>query len=238
METDGHTAPASAAETTDESAVNALIAAVAAGAAALLAFTGGATADAVTAHPWAFVALLAATVVLQLKVIDVPEEGAVSFASIGMLGTAFALGTGPAMLAAAAAGIARFVSARGRLDRAIFDVGALALASAAGAGTFRLVTILDERPDDRFAPSIFAAAIYFVVNVGLVSIAMGLSERDSPFQIWKRRFRWMTPWALASGPFAAILVVVWEQIGVIGILGMAIAPLVLTSSVRQRPFGQ
>jgi hypothetical protein len=151
-----------------------------------------------------------------------------------MLGTVFALGTGAGMLVAAAAGIARFAASRGRPDRAIFDVCALALASATAGATFHVVTALDQQPNDRFAPSIFAAATYYVVNVGLVSIAMGLSERESPFQVWKRRFRWMTPWALVAGPFAAVVVVVWEQIGAIGIVALAIAPWALTSPVRKR----
>jgi hypothetical protein len=230
----GPAAPAAAAATDSRGGVAALIAGVAAAAAASLAAVATPAAGAIADHPTAFVGFLVATIVLQMKVIEVPEEGAVSFASIGMLGTAFALGTGPAMLVAAAAGIARFVAARGRLDRAIFDVAALALATAAGAGTFLLVGAFDQQPDDRFGPSLFAAAAYFVVNVGLVSIAMGMSEGQSPFQIWKRRFRWMTPWAIAAGPFAAVVVVVWERIGVLGIVALAVAPWALLSPVRKR----
>lgn len=231
-----HAAPA--AKANPESAVNALIAGVAAAAAALMALVALPAAGAIADHPVAFVGFLAATIGLQLKVIEVPEQGAVSFASIGMLSAAFALGAGPAMIVAAASAVVRFVASRGRLDRAIFDVGALALASAAGAGTYQVVALLDSRPGDRFAPSFFAGAVYYVVNVALVSIAMGLSEGERPFQIWKRRLRWATPWGLVAGPFAAILVVVWEQIGVIGIIGMAIAPWALTSPVRKLPPGQ
>ena len=165
-----------------------------------------------------------------------PEEGAVSFASIGMLGTAFALGTGPAMAIAAVSAFARFARVRGPLDRTIFDAGALALASAAAAGTFHAVGVLDAQPHDRFGPSIFAAAAFFVVNVGLVSLAMGLSESRSPFRIWQRRFRWMTPWALAAGPFAAVAVVVWDEVGAVGIVALAIAPLALVLPASRRTY--
>src|SRR5262249_29523693 len=149
-----------------------------------------------------------------------------------------ALGVGPAMILGVVAGTVRFVASRGRVDRAIFDAGTLALAAAAGAGTYQLVAALETRPSDRFAPSLFAAAVFYVVNAGLVSLAMGLSEHERPFQIWKRRLRWTTPWAIAAGPFAAILVVVWQQIGVIGIIGMALAPWALTSPVRKLPPAQ
>jgi hypothetical protein len=230
----GPAAPATAADPDSTGAVAALIAAVAAAAAATCAAVAVPGIESIAEHPTAFAGFLIATVVLQTKVIEVPEEGAVSFASIGMLGTAFALGTGPAILVAAAAGLARFAVSRGRLDRAIFDVGALALASAAASGTFIVVGALDKQADDRFGPSLFAAAAYFVVNVGLVSVAMGLSEGASPFQIWKRRFRWMTPWALAAGPFAAVVVVAWERIGFVGIVALAVAPWALMSPVRKR----
>jgi hypothetical protein len=116
----------------------------------------------------------------------------------------------------------------------MFDVATLALAAAAAAATHDVVGVLDRQPNDHFAPSIFAAAVFFVVNVGLVSLAMGLSEGESAFQIWKRRFRWLTPWALASGPFAALTVILYEQIGWVGIVGMAVAPWALTSPVRHR----
>jgi hypothetical protein len=216
------------------SLVTALIAAVVGAAAASFAVIADDAARGVVAHPAAFAAFLAATIALQLNVIVVPEDGSVSFASIGMLGAAFALGAGPAMLVAAAAGIARSVSARGRVDRGMFDVATLALATATAAATHDVVRALDRQPNDHFAPSIFAAALFFVVNAGLVSLAMGLFEGESAFQIWKRRFRWMTPWALASGPFAAVAVVVYEQIGWVGIVGMALAPWALTSPVRHR----
>ncbi len=234
----GPAAPAAAAHPDSRGGVAALIAAVAAGAAATFAAIATTAADAVVGNPVAFAGFLVATIVLQMKVIEVPEEGAVSFASIGMLSTAFALGTGAAMLVAAAAGIARFAASRGRVDRAIFDIAALALASATAAGTYHLVGALDQQADDRFGPSLFAATTFYIVNIGLVSVAMGFSEGKSPFQIWMRRFRWMTPWALLAGPFAAVVVVTWERIGVIGIVALAVAPWALMSPVRKRTLWQ
>jgi hypothetical protein len=218
-----------------QSAVTALIVGVVVAALAVFAVFATHAAHAVVHRPGAFFGFLAVTVVLQLKVIEVPEEGAVSFASIGMLCAAFELGAGPAMLVAGAAAAVRWVTSRGRLDRALFDIATLALASAAAAGTHAGIGRLDHQPNDHLGPSLFAAALFFVVNVGLVSVAMGLSEGERPFQIWKRRFRWMTPWALLSGPFAAVLLVVYEQVGWVGIVAAAVAPLALTTPARKSP---
>jgi hypothetical protein len=218
-----------------QSSVTGLIAGVVAATLALFGLFATDAAHAVVHRPAAFFGFLGVTVVLQLKVIEVPEEGAVSFASIGMFCAAFELGIAPAMLVAAAAAAIRWVSSRGRFDRALFDISSLALASAAAAATHDAVCRIDNHPNDHLAPSLFAAAAFFVVNVGLVSVAMGLSENERPFQIWKRRFRWMTPWALMSGPFAAVLLIVYERVGFVGIVAAAIAPLALTTPARRGP---
>jgi hypothetical protein len=218
-----------------QTAASALIVGVGLTALAVFGVFATSAADAAVHRPGAFFGFLAVTIVLQLKVIEVPEEGAVSFASIGMFLAAFALGVGPAMLVAAVAASVRWIASRGRIDRAVFDVATLALASAAAAGTHALVVRIDSRPDDHLAPSLFAAAVFFVVNVGLVSVAMGVSEGERPFQIWKRRFRWMTPWALMAGPFAAVLLVVYERVGWVGIVAAAVVPLALTTPARRGP---
>lgn len=214
-------------------AVAALIAAAAGIAGAVLAVFAPATWHVLTGHPVAFVGFLGAAAFLQLRVIEVPEQGSVSFASTGMLGAAFALGIGAAMIVAVTAATVRFVAARGRLDRAIFDAANLALATATAAETYHVVHLLDQQPDDRFGPSIFAATAFFLVNVGLLSAAMGLSEGESPWTICRRRLLWTAPWALAAGPFAAVMVVVYERIGILGIVALAVAPGALVAPVRQ-----
>ena len=231
MDDPGNAAP-SVSETSERQAVvTALIAAVAAAASAILAVYATATWHAVTTHPVAFVGFLGTAALLQLKVIEVPDEGAVSFANVGMLGAAFELGTGPAMVVGAVAALMRFAAARGRLDRAIFDAATLALASATATATYHAAQALDTHPNDRFGPSVFAAAVFYLVNVGLLSTAMGLSDGVSPFQIWKQRFRWLAPFTLAAGPYAAVTVVVYKSIGITGILAMAIAPAALVAPV-------
>ena len=217
----------------NHAAVAALIAGAAAAAGAILAVFAPSTGHAVTQHPLAFVGFLAAAAFLQLRVIQVPEQGTVSFASTGMLAAAFALGIGPGMCVAATAGAVRFVAARGRLDRAIFDVANLSLATATAAATYHVVGVLDQQPGDRFGPSLFAATFFFLVNVGLLSVAMGLTEGESPWTVCRRRLLWTAPWALAAGPFAAVMVVVYEQIGFLGIVALAIAPGALVAPVRR-----
>src|SRR4051794_5290155 len=179
---------------------------VAAAAAAVFAVVAGDAADAVVARPSAFAGFLAATVVLQLKVIRIPEQGAFSCASIGMLAAGFELGAGAAMAMAVAAAAVRWIQTRGRPERRVLDMAVLALASAAAAGARHVQVLFGGHSADRFAAAVVAAGAFYIVNIGVLSVFMALSAREHPLGIWQRRFRWLTPWALLFGPYAAVFV--------------------------------
>lgn len=219
-----------------EAVVAALIGGVALAAGAVFATQAAATAHAVAHRPVAFAGLLVAACILQLHVIEVPGEGKVSFSSVAILAAAFYLGAGPGMLVAGTAIAVRVAATRARLDRGLFDVACLALAAAAAEGTFRLAHALDQQADDRFGPSVFAAALFYVVNVGLLSVAMGLAEGERPFRVWKHRFRWLAPWMLAVGPYAELTVALYREAGIVGIAGMVVMPFALVTPIRRRMY--
>ena len=50
-------------------------------------------------------------------------------------------------------------------------------------------------------------------------LAMGLRRRlEAAREIWKERFRWLTPYYVASGPLALALTLAYEQVGIMGLL--------------------
>jgi hypothetical protein len=205
MQPNGNAAPAHVAPAADGAAAAALIAGVAATAGAILAVYAPAAGHAIAARPVEFLGFLAAGTLLQLRTVKVPEQGSVSFASIGMMGAAFSLGIGAGMVVGAAA-----------------------------AAAFHAAAALDARPDDRFGPSVFAGLFFYLVNTGLLATAMGLDEWRSPWEVWKERLRWLAPYALASGAYAELAVVVYDEIGVVGIVALAIAPAALVTPIRRR----
>src|SRR3954447_14924179 len=160
-------APAAVEERTDtaERSCAVVVWTVAAAAAAVFAVVASDAADAEVARPSAFAGFLAATVVLQLKVIRIPEQGAFSCASIGMLAAGFELGAGAAMAMAVAAAAVRWIQTRGRVERRVLDMSVLALASAAAAGARHVQTVFGAHADDRFGAAIAAAAAFYVVNI-------------------------------------------------------------------------
>lgn len=76
-------------------------------------------------------------------------------------------------------------------------------------------------------PLLPAAVVYFVLNTGLVSVAVGLSEKLAWRRIWEANFQWETMHLLAFLPLALLVALVLEKIGIWGVLLLFIQLLVV-----------
>jgi hypothetical protein len=213
-------------------AAGGLIGLVTVAASVLLALTAQDAWRAATMHPGAFASFTLLTVALQL-VAGLYGRGSISVAGIGMLGAGFTLGLGAAGVVAVVCAAAHFVRRRGRLHRAVFSAGTLALASAAGAGFYQLFEGDRAGAELRLGLALGAGALSWAVNIGLLSLVMSLSEGRRPFALWRGRFRWLTAHYLAFGPLALAATIVFEAVGVAGLVAFAVSPALLTVSVRR-----
>jgi hypothetical protein len=82
-------------------------------------------------------------------------------------------------------------------------------------------------------PSIGAGAVYMLVNVGLLSLAISLADGESQLAVWRERFRWLTPYYLAAGPLALALAVAYETAGLPGLIAFTLPPAMMMFSTRQ-----
>ncbi len=83
-------------------------------------------------------------------------------------------------------------------------------------------------PADIVVPAIVAAAlVYFVVNSTLMAIAIGLSSKRSPLEIWDREFIWGAPNYFLGALVATVAVQGLHRFGLKAIVLLA-APLFLT----------
>ena len=71
------------------------------------------------------------------------------------------------------------------------------------------------------------------INLGLLSSAMGLSEGTNPVAVWRERFRWLTPYYIASGPLAFVMAYAYDRLGILGLAAFALPPAFMMVSVRQ-----
>jgi putative nucleotidyltransferase with HDIG domain len=181
-------------------------------------------------EPIALAAFVALTLVLQLVSIEVYGRGATSFASVGLLAVGFTFGPGPAMATAALMGMTNLVARRGRLNRGVFDAAQFMLAACAGAMVYGVV---EGSPIPNIIGAVGAGGAYMTVNVALLVLAIGLADGTPPVEVWRERFRWLTPYYLAAGPLAYALTTAYESLGMTGLAAFALPPVMMMVSVRQ-----
>jgi HD-GYP domain-containing protein (c-di-GMP phosphodiesterase class II) len=184
-------------------------------------------------RPSAFAAFLLLTAGLQLVTVEVYNRGAHSFVGAGMLALGFTFGVGAAMSTAVLMAVINLVVRRGRMNRGVFDAGQWALAAGAATAFFRATTTPDMEPILKLAPSLGAAALFMVVNVGLLCLAISQAEGQGFLEVWNERFRWLTPYYLAAGPLGLSLTVAYEKVGITGLLAFTLPPAAMMFSVRQ-----
>lgn len=183
----------------------------------------------------ATLAFVGLTLFLQLASVEVYGRGRTSVAGIGALALGFTAGVGPAMATQIVAAGLVYLRERGktRPHRALFNAAMFALAAGAGAGAYAVVSAPGWTGFERLAPAFLGGACFWIVNIGLITLVMSISEGRSFLDVWRERFRWLTAYNLAFGPLALASVIAYEKVGVTGVLAFTLPPALLLLSVRQ-----
>jgi diguanylate cyclase (GGDEF)-like protein/putative nucleotidyltransferase with HDIG domain len=155
------------------------------------------------------------------------EGSSISVSAVGALAGAAMFGPRAALPLALTMAAVQWSAARNPLHQALFNVGALSLASVSAAAIFSIgwegsnlghvVTAL---------AGLGAGGAYFVVNTGLLSGAMALEGHDRWRGVWNERFSWLLPHYIAFGAVAAAIALAYEAIGLFG-LAVFVLPLML-----------
>jgi putative nucleotidyltransferase with HDIG domain len=217
----------------DPGSVGVLITILTSAASVVLALTARGTWDTVATEPEKFAIFAGLTLALQLMAVQVYGRGAVSVAGIGMLATGFTFGIGAAVWVAALAAVVLALRNRIVLHRALFNVATFSLAAAAGTAVLAELDTAGWPPLVRLVPAFAAGLLFWALNIGLLSLAMSLSEGERFLTVWRERFRWLTLHYLAFGPLALACTVAYEKVGAAGLLAFALPPALLIFSVRQ-----
>jgi putative nucleotidyltransferase with HDIG domain len=78
----------------------------------------------------------------------------------------------------------------------------------------------------QIAPLLVAPLVYFLMNTGLISVAIGLKERISALRIWQTNFQWEILHVFFFLPFGILLAMVHLRIGPVGV-ALFLIPLFL-----------
>lgn len=179
--------------------------------------------------------LYALATVAQSLAIEIYGRGRISTSAILILAGGFIFGMPAALVMAPVVPVTIWVKNRGVLHRALFDLGDTALSAAAAAFVYQRLAapLAGTGPTLLFVPACVAAIAYYGVNVGLISIAIGLSEGRFPVEVWKEKFRWLFPHYLVFGMLAMFMYLAYQSLGFNGLLAFFIPPLMLRNVMKQ-----
>jgi len=86
-------------------------------------------------------------------------------------------------------------------------------------------------------PLLVMTATYFLVNTGLMSVAIGLDTRQAPFRIWRQHFLWLSLSYLAAASVAFCVVVLVQQVSLIA-AAMVLPLLIVFHLTLSTSFGR
>jgi HD-GYP domain-containing protein (c-di-GMP phosphodiesterase class II) len=213
--------------------VFALMFAAGAGTAAVLAVSAAPLGEAVAHHSLPIAAFGVVVLSLAWTPIEIYGRGSFTFAGAGLLATAFAFGVAAGMVAAFLVAGVVFVRNKGLAHRALFNAATLALSAGAGGAIYGLATSAGSAGPRRLGAAVVAGAVFYLVNIGLLSAVMAASEKSRIVGVWKERFRWLAPYYLASGALALAICLAYQKIGVGGLAAFALPPAFMMLSTRQ-----
>ena len=168
----------------------------------------------------------------QVLSLEVEETGSISVSAVGALAAAAIIGPRAAIALAITMSAVEWSARRAVFHQLLFNVGALSLASLAAAAIFS-VHIGGQIGTGIFVASgLLAGLVYMVVNMGLVSIAVGVEGRESPMRVWRERFAWLAPHYAVYGFIAAVIYEAYKPIGAWAIVVFAL-PLFLMRKTQE-----
>jgi diguanylate cyclase (GGDEF)-like protein/putative nucleotidyltransferase with HDIG domain len=172
----------------------------------------------------AIVALVAAGQALSLGT----DDGTISVAAVGSLSAASLFGLRAALAVAFTTSIVEWSSRRQSVHHVLFNIGALTLATLAAVGVFSAVPVTHGGLHDLVVALLGAAAgaIYFAVNMSLVSLAMAMEGHERWWGVFRERFGWLLSHYVVYGFVGAVMAIAYDAAGLYALAVFAV-PLVL-----------
>jgi diguanylate cyclase (GGDEF)-like protein len=180
--------------------------------------------EAVERQPLLFVVLVCSALVLDLARLDLFQRAKVSPASVPSIALAMIFGPIGPLVSEGVIAVVRALQ-RERLVKWAWDFGALSLAGAAAGEAFTFL------PADGAGALLLGGTVaglaYYLVNMSLLSVVMGLNDGRGPFIQWREGLTWLGPHFAAFGAMAGAFVLCEQRLGmyVFPVFGLPIAML-------------
>jgi putative nucleotidyltransferase with HDIG domain len=192
-----------------------------------------------TAHPFEwllFVALATLTGSFSMKIAT--TTASVSVSDTFFFSTALLFGPAPATLAVALDTFVVSWRRRHSPIRRLLNTATPALAMWAASHTFfRLAAVppLAEAPApvaQLVLPLMALTAVYFLLNSGLIAVAIGMEMRKPALQIWREHFSWLSVHTMAAASVSLCLVMLIKVVSLSAVL--VVLPLLVVLHLTLR----
>jgi diguanylate cyclase (GGDEF)-like protein/putative nucleotidyltransferase with HDIG domain len=183
-----------------------------------------------TSTDWiGLVAVIALVGIGQALALEVMDQGTLSVAAVGALAGAALFGPRAALALAVTTVAVEWSARRPPLHTVLFNVGNLSLASLAAAGAFALG---GDHTLFMAAAGVAAGAAYFLVNMGLMSLALALEGHERWWRVFRERFAWLLPHYVAYGFIGGVIAIGYQSVELYALAVFAL-PLLLMRKTQE-----
>jgi len=158
------------------------------------------------------------------------DEGAISVSAVGSLAGAALFGPRAGLALAVATVAVHWSANRIGLHQVLFNIGALTLASLAAA--FAFAAPPDSHELVIAGAGLFAGAVYFAVNMGLMSAAVAVEGHEGWWNVFKERFAWLLPHYVVYGFIGGVMAIAYHAAGLYA-LAVFTVPLLLMRKTQE-----
>jgi diguanylate cyclase (GGDEF)-like protein/putative nucleotidyltransferase with HDIG domain len=179
----------------------------------------------------AVLALVGAGQALSFELAEV--EGSLSVSVVGSLAGAALVDYRAALPLAVTIAVVDWSARRNSLHTVVYNIGTMALSSLAAAGVFSIWSA-SGNPGRLLIATLGLAggALYFLVNMGLLSFASGVEGHESPWAVFHERFAWLLPHYVVYGFIGAVMGIGYTAVGLYGLAVFAV-PLLLMRKTQE-----
>src|SRR5436305_11291203 len=180
----------------------------------------------------AVLALVGAGQALSYEAIEL--EGSLSVSVVGSLAGAALFGYRAALPLAVTIAVVDWSARRNSLHHVAYNIGTMATSSLAAAAVFSIygnsgtnvghivVVIL----------GVVAGAVYFLVNMGLLSLASAIEGHENPISVFRERFVWLWWHYIVYGGIGAVMAIAYDAVGLYALAVFAV-PLLLMRKTQE-----
>jgi diguanylate cyclase (GGDEF)-like protein/putative nucleotidyltransferase with HDIG domain len=171
----------------------------------------------------------------QALALDVDDGGSISVSAVGCLAGAALFGPRVALALAVTVVAVEWSARRAPLHNTLFNIGALTLASLGAASVFRIGDLVADGTAHRIivaALGLGAGAVYFAINMSLLSLAIGLEGHERWWNVFRERFAWLLPHYLVYGFIGGVMALAYEAVKLFALAVFSV-PLLLQRKTQE-----